>query len=305
MPDGSMVACQWPKKRPYAPTARQLLARQTFAETVAFIKNPDEEDMKQAVDLSKGTSLLWRDVLMMAANGTLFTVKDAAGNTYFGARTVSQTIQNLLDGISDEPGTILGRTASGWQVLLPATQGFVLTSQGAGNSPLWAPPASGGGGGGALSFVETIVAAAQTDVEFLGLLPGFSYSIKGYIDAPVGSGVPMIQLGSGNPPVWDTTSGNYAFYTYRADGQSGWTYSTNGLIAGNAFTYSKGTFEAILAGNCAAPVGVRECKFHYAPWTAESTAIHTNDTGYNAIKLFWSNGSTITGTFNLYKLQEA
>jgi hypothetical protein len=103
--------------------------------------------MESAMELQRGTTLLWRDILMMAHMGTLWTIKTDSGLIWIGARRLSQTIQNLLDSVSNVPGTILGRTASGWQALLPGTAGQVLTCQGRTNPPAWEDPTGGGGGG--------------------------------------------------------------------------------------------------------------------------------------------------------------
>lgn len=49
-----------------------------------------------------------------------------------------------LDAISSTRGSVLYRGASQWEALAPGTVGDVLTTQGAGNDPIWSAAAGGG-----------------------------------------------------------------------------------------------------------------------------------------------------------------
>ncbi len=54
----------------------------------------------------------------------------------------------LLDALpgTAEQGAIIHRTASGWELLAPGTDGYVLTTHGPGADVTWEPPGGGSGG---------------------------------------------------------------------------------------------------------------------------------------------------------------
>ena len=166
-------------------SAGELSGQQQFQEIVQSLKTVVDKDMISAVRLSHGTSLLWRDILMMAHTGTLLTYRDSDGNTWVGGRTLSNSIQNLLDSVSNAPGVIIGRSGAGWVALLPAQAGYVLTSQGKGNLPLWLPPQGGGSSGGDqapwANLSTPLASLAST-----GLLPYENTSGAIFEDSPAG-----------------------------------------------------------------------------------------------------------------------
>lgn len=145
--NGQYYARPWPKKQGTPQSYVNQLNTSVFSQLVGMMKVAPTQDMSFAIEWTEGTSLLWRDVLMATYSGNLFRFSMADGSTIYGAGQVSSSIQALLDSISNVPGTILGRTSAGWQALIPGPANFVLTSNGEGNPPLWAPPQGGGGGG--------------------------------------------------------------------------------------------------------------------------------------------------------------
>lgn len=129
----------WPKPNGKPKTAINKLNTSTFAQMVSMIKLSNELDMDFAMRKSAGTTLLWRDILMMLMAGTLFQFHMPDGNILYGGGQLSQTIQGLLDSVSNVPGTILGRTAAGWQALTPAPANWILTSNGENTAPTYQP----------------------------------------------------------------------------------------------------------------------------------------------------------------------
>lgn len=143
----TLVAQKWPRKRGPKGTPAQLAARADFMEAIELIRTPCEDDWIAANNLSPGTGLLPRDLLMMAAFGKLVVANLANGKQLIGYRIAFVDAQQTLNAISTTPGAMLVRTATQWQALLPGTAGDVLTTQGPGALPGWLTPTSSGGGG--------------------------------------------------------------------------------------------------------------------------------------------------------------
>lgn len=148
--DGSFHVQAWPKKRGNNPSAVQAVAQQNFAAIQRYSKSPVPEDNIAARILSEGTMKLPRDLITMAAFGTLIQVTLKDGTVYYPARAVTKEVQVMLDSISNTPGSMLVRSGTEWIGLAPGLLGQVLTGNGAGNPPSYKAAAAGGGAGGAL-----------------------------------------------------------------------------------------------------------------------------------------------------------
>ena len=58
---------------------------------------------------------------------------------------MATSVSTLLDhAIGNTRGSILERGASGWQIIMPGTSGYIFTSGGSGSDPSWQPPAAMG-----------------------------------------------------------------------------------------------------------------------------------------------------------------
>lgn len=86
--------------------------------------------------------------------------------------TIAAEVQAILDQITNVQGSILFRSATGWEDLAPGTAGWFLKTNGAGADPAWA--ASGGGGGGAPWWFSPPLAASLTATSGDGTLPTMS-----------------------------------------------------------------------------------------------------------------------------------
>lgn len=150
------------------PTPDRLLAQASFKQSITIIKQSVDLDVIASVDMAKGTPYLPRDLRMKASFGTLIiaTLKD--GTVLQGGRQVAVNVSDLLDQISDLPGSLLQRGPDGWQAVAPGTvDGFVVTWDAGLN--LWLAKAPSGGGGGAEASIKP-----WTDV---AALPGFDPSM--------------------------------------------------------------------------------------------------------------------------------
>lgn len=77
------------------------------------------------------------------------------------AAPIGVGVSALLDSVfSSAQGSILYRDSALWKALAPSTNGWVLTTQGAGANPKWAAPAGGSGSG---LFSQVMSASTPTD----------------------------------------------------------------------------------------------------------------------------------------------
>lgn len=63
------------------------------------------------------------------------------GGTLAADITIDVDIDEALDLVGSTTGALLVRGASGWQIIIPGTAAYVLTSNGAGVLPSWEEPA--------------------------------------------------------------------------------------------------------------------------------------------------------------------
>jgi len=143
------ITKSWPKGNG-GDTPRRAAARAAFIDATQKIKSAAPEMWQAAEEWAKNSPYLARDVLMASAMGTFSEITMADGTTKVSLRVTNRTIQQLLDSIGFQPGTLLARTADEWQALLPGDAGDVLTMDPSTGLPDWAPPSGGGGGGSQL-----------------------------------------------------------------------------------------------------------------------------------------------------------
>lgn len=188
------IVRKWPRGNG-GDTPGRKRSRADFIAAVHAIKNAAPEEIEGAEALTRFTPFLVRDALMSASFGLLFEYTDANGVTWKGTRTVTGDIQYLLDTITNEPGSIIFRTGSGWVGLPPGTALQLLRINADLSSLEWTdPPAeehnipaggtsgqvleknsdtdydvewatpSGGGGGGLKPYVITLSGGATVTV---------------------------------------------------------------------------------------------------------------------------------------------
>jgi hypothetical protein len=152
-PKYGLIITKWPRKRGPATTPAAIDNQDTFAQVVAWAKNPMAGEVEAAQIGTKASGYLIRDVIESACYGMVVTAYCKDGTVIRGRRMANADIQALLDTISSTVGSILVRGSSGWTGLDAGDITYVLTSFGAGVAPGWAPASGGGGGGGALYCV--------------------------------------------------------------------------------------------------------------------------------------------------------
>lgn len=136
--DGTVYARKWPRRR--RGVLPQITQDQVKVwDTVqAIVRWAEGEEYSLAAAQTGGTAFYTRDLLIMAAYGHL-TSWPGYGWRYKDL----QTIQSLLDSISDEEGVILYRGPDAWVALAPGPDGYTLTMLS--GLPAWQPGSSGPG----------------------------------------------------------------------------------------------------------------------------------------------------------------
>ena len=89
------------------PSAKQLTCRRIFADTQQLIKRQPAELQLAAADAAKGTKFFARDLMTMAALGTLYTFQTADGQVWAGVRTMYPDIQSMLSTIGTVKGSFI------------------------------------------------------------------------------------------------------------------------------------------------------------------------------------------------------
>lgn len=119
------ITRSWPRGQG-ADTEKRALQRADFSSAVKLIKQVDPSEYQDAMDLSKGTPYLYRDLLMKAATGTLISFTDDTGRFWMPTRDAIQSIQPMLDSISAVPGSLLFRNSNFWAYVPPPSQDSIL-----------------------------------------------------------------------------------------------------------------------------------------------------------------------------------
>ncbi len=147
---GVLRVRKWPKKRGTPKSELQRWWIDWFRQANLLAKYADGMAMARAIQMTKGSGLYPRDIILKAMRGRLYIWADQDGNKWYPMAGI-QDISDSLDVLAQQVGSVLVRAVDRWRTPAPATIGNVLTYQGADAAPDW-QPAGGAGGfqGGAL-----------------------------------------------------------------------------------------------------------------------------------------------------------
>lgn len=130
------IAVAWPKGHG-ADSKGRAASREDFKTAVKLMKTATPQEYEQAIEDCANTGFLPRDLLMKAIYGLLVEAITTDGVLWQGARLVPDNIQNLLDSITDQQGSILVRFSASWQGLDPGSANEVLTINAITGMPEW------------------------------------------------------------------------------------------------------------------------------------------------------------------------
>lgn len=134
---GAFIVSKWPRKRgtPKSEAVREnnrqfALAQRAANEAFYWF-------WLEAENMATGTIWNRREILVKAAQGSLWEIVLDDGSFYGNWFALAKEIQALLDTVTDEVGSLLVRRSAGWEALVPGADGYILTSNGPDFAPSW------------------------------------------------------------------------------------------------------------------------------------------------------------------------
>lgn len=100
------------------------------------IRYYDPGAVAEIMDATRGTQILWRDLLTAWMAGTVVTVRTEDGRTLYPVR-YRRLVERALDVLDMHPVGLLVRAGDRWRILPPGPAGTVLTSGGPGQPLGW------------------------------------------------------------------------------------------------------------------------------------------------------------------------
>ena len=144
---GVLRVRKWPKKYGKPRSALQAWWIDWFKQANLLAKYADPMSQRRAIELTKGSGLYPRDVLLQAMRGRLYVWRDETGWKWYPVAAIGD-ISESFDVLAQTVGSVLVRATDRWRSPPAGIAGDVLTNQGPGAPPEWA--AGGGGGGGVI-----------------------------------------------------------------------------------------------------------------------------------------------------------
>lgn len=121
-----LVAQAWPRKRGMATTGYDFYRQREFAIAARWASHPEPKMYQTAVEMTRGTEQVPRDVIMMAIMGTYYTFVLPDGTEVTGARVTNPNPQYILDLITEEVGSMIWRDTIGWVGITPGEPHQIL-----------------------------------------------------------------------------------------------------------------------------------------------------------------------------------
>lgn len=166
---GQIRVRKWPRKRGTPKSALQRWWNDWFTQANRLAKYVDAATARRAIQLTAGSGMYPRDIILSAMRGRLYHWVDQNGKKWRSMAAI-QDISDSLDILVQDVGSVLVRATDRWRAPPVATIGDVLAYQGASAPPIWLTPAGGGGyiGGALVSKIgnQSIPNAAVTPLTF-------------------------------------------------------------------------------------------------------------------------------------------
>lgn len=181
---GKLVIAAWPRKRQSPRSAQELDQRKLFALASRVTLYMDAYQQLFARGVADATTLLPRDLLMMAlyTRGFRLTLKD--GSKRYGMPAL-QAVSDLLDALGQTRGDTLMRGVSRWEALGLGLPGQIAVVNADGTQLVYQDQGGGGGGGEPYMQVPAMMpnVASQTfgagAFAAMPILPSLSIQIHG------------------------------------------------------------------------------------------------------------------------------
>ncbi len=137
---GVLRVRKWPKKYGKPRSASQAYWVDWFKQANLLAKYADPMSQRRAIEMTKGSGLYPRDVLLKAMRGRLYWWIDDTGWKWYPMAGISD-ISGALDVLGQTVADVLVRATDRWRPARDGATGLVLTHQGPGAPPKWAAPA--------------------------------------------------------------------------------------------------------------------------------------------------------------------
>ena len=140
---GVLRVAKWPRKRgkPTHPTT--LWWNDWFRQANFLAKYADAMSHARAIEMTTGTPLYPRDVLLAAMRGRLYSWVDETGWRWFPVAAQGD-VSESLDVLAQTIGSVLVRAVDRWRSPPAGDVDDVLTYKGALTPPVWQAPGGGG-----------------------------------------------------------------------------------------------------------------------------------------------------------------
>lgn len=160
---GVLRVRKWPKKRGRPRSAKQRFWVDWFVQANRLAKYADGMSLARAIEMTKGSGLYPRDVLLMAMRGRLYTWSTPDGWRWY-SMAAKGDISESFDILAQTVGSVLVRAVDLWRPPPPGALNDVLTYKGNLTSPVWQAP---GGGVSQALIPGTPIACDDTVSEYV------------------------------------------------------------------------------------------------------------------------------------------
>lgn len=140
---GVLRVRKWPRKRGTPKSALQRHWIDWFKQANLLAKYVDPVQQARAIEMTKGSGLYPRDVILSAMRGRLYWWADETGWKWFPMAAILD-ISKTFDILGQTVGDMFYRATDRWRAIPAGAVDEVLTAQGPGVAPAWLPAAGGG-----------------------------------------------------------------------------------------------------------------------------------------------------------------
>ncbi len=141
---GVLRVRKWPRKRPGKRTAIERFWTDWFVQANKLAKYADGMSQARAIQMTKGSGMYPRDVLLKAMRGRLYTWTTPDGWKWYPMAAIGD-VSESLDVLAQTVGSVLVRAVDRWRAPPDGVIGDVLTYKGLAAPPVWQAPTGGGG----------------------------------------------------------------------------------------------------------------------------------------------------------------
>lgn len=134
---GVLRVRKWPRKRGTPKSALQRWWNDWFRQANYLAKYVDAASAARAIEITAGSGMYPRDVLLSAMRGRLYIWQDQTGKVWHPMAGV-QDVSDSLDFLAQTVGDVLVRAVDRWRAAANAAPGYVLTYRAAPDAPEWA-----------------------------------------------------------------------------------------------------------------------------------------------------------------------